>query len=165
VSAISVGAGVARIPFDEATRAVTTKNSKCVENSGVFGYTDARPGRWLGRRLRPRRPGSDGSPNRTTSAGYFRGGEPLAGSTQESALTCVWRITDFPRISNSPHTPQRGRRAPARRQPDTGRGIAQGRNRDKRAASTSGAMKRRDLLRHLERHGCVLLREGSGHTV
>jgi predicted RNA binding protein YcfA (HicA-like mRNA interferase family) len=26
-------------------------------------------------------------------------------------------------------------------------------------------MKRRDLLRHLERHGCVLLREGSSHTV
>ena len=26
-------------------------------------------------------------------------------------------------------------------------------------------MKRRDLLRHLERHGCFLLREGRSHTV
>ncbi len=26
-------------------------------------------------------------------------------------------------------------------------------------------MKRRDLLRHLEHHGCVLLREGANHTV
>jgi len=26
-------------------------------------------------------------------------------------------------------------------------------------------MKRRDLLRHLERHGCALLREGGNHTV
>lgn len=26
-------------------------------------------------------------------------------------------------------------------------------------------MKRRDLLRHLERHGCFLLREGGNHTV
>ena len=26
-------------------------------------------------------------------------------------------------------------------------------------------MKRRDLLRHLGRHGCVLLREGGNHTV
>ena len=26
-------------------------------------------------------------------------------------------------------------------------------------------MKRRDLLRHLERHGCELLREGANHTV
>jgi mRNA interferase HicA len=26
-------------------------------------------------------------------------------------------------------------------------------------------MKRRDLLRHLERHGCELLREGGNHTV
>ncbi len=26
-------------------------------------------------------------------------------------------------------------------------------------------MKRRDLLRHLVAHGCVLLREGSRHTV
>ncbi len=26
-------------------------------------------------------------------------------------------------------------------------------------------MKRRDLLRHLERHGCELLREGGRHTV
>ena len=26
-------------------------------------------------------------------------------------------------------------------------------------------MKRRDLVRHLERHGCEMLREGSNHTV
>jgi predicted RNA binding protein YcfA (HicA-like mRNA interferase family) len=26
-------------------------------------------------------------------------------------------------------------------------------------------MKRRDLLRHLERHGCTLLREGGNHSV
>ena len=26
-------------------------------------------------------------------------------------------------------------------------------------------MKRRDLLRHLERHGCQVLREGGNHTV
>lgn len=26
-------------------------------------------------------------------------------------------------------------------------------------------MKRRDLLRHLERHGCAVLREGGNHTV
>jgi mRNA interferase HicA len=26
-------------------------------------------------------------------------------------------------------------------------------------------MKRRDLLRHLERHGCALLREGASHSV
>ena len=26
-------------------------------------------------------------------------------------------------------------------------------------------MKRRELLRHLQRHGCELLREGSNHTV
>ena len=26
-------------------------------------------------------------------------------------------------------------------------------------------MKRRELLRHLERHGCELLREGANHTV
>ena len=26
-------------------------------------------------------------------------------------------------------------------------------------------MKRRDLLRHLERHGCQFLREGGAHTV
>jgi mRNA interferase HicA len=26
-------------------------------------------------------------------------------------------------------------------------------------------MKRRDLLRYLERHGCALLREGASHTV
>jgi mRNA interferase HicA len=26
-------------------------------------------------------------------------------------------------------------------------------------------MKRRDLIRHLERHGCRFLREGSNHTV
>ncbi len=26
-------------------------------------------------------------------------------------------------------------------------------------------MKRRDLLRHLERHGCVFVREGHGHTI
>lgn len=26
-------------------------------------------------------------------------------------------------------------------------------------------MKHRDLLRHLERHGCALLREGRNHTV
>ena len=26
-------------------------------------------------------------------------------------------------------------------------------------------MKRRDLLRHLARHGCALLREGRSHTV
>jgi mRNA interferase HicA len=26
-------------------------------------------------------------------------------------------------------------------------------------------MKRRDLLQHLEHHGCVLLREGRNHTV
>ena len=26
-------------------------------------------------------------------------------------------------------------------------------------------MKRADLIRHLERHGCELLREGVGHTV
>ena len=26
-------------------------------------------------------------------------------------------------------------------------------------------MKRRDLVRHLERHGCELLREGGRHTV
>jgi mRNA interferase HicA len=26
-------------------------------------------------------------------------------------------------------------------------------------------MKRRDLLRHLERHGCEFLREGRSHTV
>ena len=26
-------------------------------------------------------------------------------------------------------------------------------------------MKRRDLIRHLEQHGCVLLREGRSHTV
>lgn len=26
-------------------------------------------------------------------------------------------------------------------------------------------MKRRDLLRHLEAHGCEFLREGGGHTV
>src|ERR1035437_3854321 len=25
------------------------------------------------------------------------------------APSCVWRITDFPRISNSPHTPQNGK--------------------------------------------------------
>ncbi|MDQ6786284.1 MAG: type II toxin-antitoxin system HicA family toxin [Acidobacteriota bacterium] len=26
-------------------------------------------------------------------------------------------------------------------------------------------MKRRDLIRHLEKHGCELLREGGSHTV
>jgi mRNA interferase HicA len=26
-------------------------------------------------------------------------------------------------------------------------------------------MKRRDLVRHLERHGCELLREGGSHTI
>lgn len=26
-------------------------------------------------------------------------------------------------------------------------------------------MKRRDLIRHLERHGCELLREGGNHTI
>jgi len=26
-------------------------------------------------------------------------------------------------------------------------------------------MKRRDLIRHLEKHGCVFFREGSNHTV
>ena len=26
-------------------------------------------------------------------------------------------------------------------------------------------MKRRDLLRHLEAHGCVFVREGHGHTI
>jgi predicted RNA binding protein YcfA (HicA-like mRNA interferase family) len=26
-------------------------------------------------------------------------------------------------------------------------------------------MKRRDLIRHLERHGCEMLREGGSHTV
>jgi predicted RNA binding protein YcfA (HicA-like mRNA interferase family) len=26
-------------------------------------------------------------------------------------------------------------------------------------------MKRRDLIRHLERHGCALLREGGKHTI
>jgi predicted RNA binding protein YcfA (HicA-like mRNA interferase family) len=26
-------------------------------------------------------------------------------------------------------------------------------------------MKRRDLIRHLERHGCEMLREGGNHTV
>jgi mRNA interferase HicA len=26
-------------------------------------------------------------------------------------------------------------------------------------------MKRRDLIRHLEGHGCVLLREGHSHTI
>jgi predicted RNA binding protein YcfA (HicA-like mRNA interferase family) len=26
-------------------------------------------------------------------------------------------------------------------------------------------MRRRDLIRHLERHGCVLLREGGRHSV
>ncbi len=26
-------------------------------------------------------------------------------------------------------------------------------------------MKRRDLIRHLEKHGCELLREGGNHTV
>ena len=26
-------------------------------------------------------------------------------------------------------------------------------------------MKRRDLLRHLEKHGCEFLREGSNHTI
>lgn len=26
-------------------------------------------------------------------------------------------------------------------------------------------MKRRDLLRHLERHGCEFLREGGNHTI
>ncbi len=26
-------------------------------------------------------------------------------------------------------------------------------------------MKRRDLVRHLERHGCQLLREGARHTI
>ena len=26
-------------------------------------------------------------------------------------------------------------------------------------------MKRRDLMRHLESHGCIQLREGSNHTV
>lgn len=26
-------------------------------------------------------------------------------------------------------------------------------------------MKRRDLVRHLERHGCEMLREGGNHTV
>ena len=26
-------------------------------------------------------------------------------------------------------------------------------------------MKRRELIRHLERHGCELLREGGGHTL
>lgn len=26
-------------------------------------------------------------------------------------------------------------------------------------------MKRRDLVRHLERHGCALLREGGSHSV
>lgn len=26
-------------------------------------------------------------------------------------------------------------------------------------------MKRRDLVRHLRRHGCVLVREGSDHTI
>lgn len=26
-------------------------------------------------------------------------------------------------------------------------------------------MKRRDLIRHLERHGCAFLREGGNHTV
>lgn len=26
-------------------------------------------------------------------------------------------------------------------------------------------MKRRDLIRHLEQHGCVLLREGANHTI
>lgn len=26
-------------------------------------------------------------------------------------------------------------------------------------------MKRRDLIRHLEKHGCEMLREGSNHTV
>ena len=26
-------------------------------------------------------------------------------------------------------------------------------------------MKRRDLIRHLERHGCELMREGGNHTV
>ena len=26
-------------------------------------------------------------------------------------------------------------------------------------------MKRRDLLRHLEKHGCELLREGGNHTI
>jgi predicted RNA binding protein YcfA (HicA-like mRNA interferase family) len=26
-------------------------------------------------------------------------------------------------------------------------------------------MKRRDLIRHIERHGCVLVREGHSHTI
>ncbi|HVK39496.1 MAG TPA: type II toxin-antitoxin system HicA family toxin [Candidatus Kapabacteria bacterium] len=26
-------------------------------------------------------------------------------------------------------------------------------------------MKRRDLIRHLEQHGCVLLREGGSHSI
>ena len=26
-------------------------------------------------------------------------------------------------------------------------------------------MKRRDLLKHLEAHGCVFVREGHGHTI
>lgn len=26
-------------------------------------------------------------------------------------------------------------------------------------------MKRRDLVRHLEQHGCVMLREGANHTI
>ena len=26
-------------------------------------------------------------------------------------------------------------------------------------------MKRQDLIRHLQRHGCLLLREGRGHSV
>jgi predicted RNA binding protein YcfA (HicA-like mRNA interferase family) len=26
-------------------------------------------------------------------------------------------------------------------------------------------MKRRDLIRHVQRHGCILLREGANHSV
>ena len=37
--------------------------------------------------LNPENEGLDSPPSRTTSAGYFRGGQPLERSTQESALT------------------------------------------------------------------------------
>ena len=44
------------------------------------------------------------------------------------------------------------------------RGIHPRAGSDSRAAHARGSMKRLELIRHLEKHGCALLRKGGRHT-
>src|SRR5271166_5242292 len=100
------------------------------------------------------------------------GPNELDGRVYESArrLYCIRRRTARrehagAKSGGGAREPKRGRRNGSGGEPCAVRAVSGRRRGHSGDADPARSMKRIDLIRHLERHGCELLREGSNHTM